>query len=139
MWCLRVCIQILFHRKTLQFCEIYKVIWRFPKMGVPQNHPSKWMILGVPAAGTRWQRDWAPDTTATQMQERTALFSTNGHSSQSAAHVTRLSVSMKRKEPVPSHILQSSDRIRAACRRGKPDKDVDLLHQHRKKDQVCRP
>ena len=78
-------------------------------------------------------------TTKMQIQERTALFSTNGHSAQSAAHVTRLSVSMKRKGPLLSHILQSSASIRAACRRGKPDKDVDLLHQHRKKDQVCRP
>ena len=53
-------------------------------------------------------------TTKMQMQERTALFSTNGHSAQSAAHVTGLSVSMKRKGPLLSHILQSSARIRAA-------------------------
>ena len=35
--------------------------------------------------------------------------------------------------------MQASARNRASCRRGKPDRNVDLLRQHRKKDQVCRP
>ena len=70
-------------------------------MGVPQNHPSKWMILGVPAAGTRWRRDWAPDTTATQMQERTALFTPMGTAPRSACRKAERFYGKKGVPPEP--------------------------------------
>ena len=58
----------------------------------------------------------------------------------SPCHKAERSIYERKNGPLLSqYIMQSRASSDSSYRRGKPDKDLKLLHQHRKEDQVCRP